>query len=45
MRLALRAGFALLLAGLAVFTSIIAHGLTDTPGSNWMARHAERNPA
>jgi NhaP-type Na+/H+ or K+/H+ antiporter len=33
------------LAGLAVFTSIIAHGLTDTPGSNWMARHAERNPA
>ena len=30
------------LAALAVFTSIIAHGLTDTPGAEWMARHAER---
>ena len=30
------------LAALCVVTSIIAHGLTDTPGSEWMARHAER---
>jgi NhaP-type Na+/H+ or K+/H+ antiporter len=30
------------IAALAVVTSIIAHGLTDTPGANWMARHAER---
>ena len=30
------------LAALAVITSIIAHGLTDTPGANWIARHAER---
>ncbi len=29
------------LAALCVVTSIIAHGLTDTPGSEWMARHAE----
>jgi NhaP-type Na+/H+ or K+/H+ antiporter len=28
------------LAALAVFTSVIAHGLTDTPGSNWLARRA-----
>ncbi|MFL5894114.1 MAG: cation:proton antiporter [Thermoleophilaceae bacterium] len=33
------------IAALAVFTSIIVHGLTDTPGANWMARHAERQPA
>jgi NhaP-type Na+/H+ or K+/H+ antiporter len=26
------------LAALAVFCSIIAHGLTDTPGSEWLAR-------
>ena len=26
------------LAALAVLTSVIAHGLTDTPGSNWLAR-------
>jgi NhaP-type Na+/H+ or K+/H+ antiporter len=26
------------LAALAVFTSVIAHGLTDTPGANWLAR-------
>ena len=25
------------LAALCVFTSILAHGLTDTPGSNWVA--------
>lgn len=30
------------LAALCVVTSIIVHGLTDTPGSEWMARHAER---
>jgi sodium/hydrogen antiporter len=37
------------IAALAVFTSIIVHGLTDHPGSEWMARHAEterrREPA
>ncbi len=30
------------LAALCVFVSILAHGLTDTPGSNWVARRAER---
>jgi NhaP-type Na+/H+ or K+/H+ antiporter len=30
------------IAALAVFVSILAHGLTDHPGSEWMARHAER---
>jgi sodium/hydrogen antiporter len=30
------------LAALVVFISVIAHGLTDTPGSEWMARRAER---
>jgi sodium/hydrogen antiporter len=30
------------LAGLTVFCSILAHGLTDTPASEWMARRAER---
>ena len=30
------------LAALVVFCSIIAHGVTDTPGSEWMARRAER---
>jgi sodium/hydrogen antiporter len=30
------------IAALAVFTSIIAHGLTDHPGAEWMARHAQR---
>jgi NhaP-type Na+/H+ or K+/H+ antiporter len=30
------------LAAVAVFVSIIAHGVTDTPGTNWLARHAER---
>jgi NhaP-type Na+/H+ and K+/H+ antiporter len=29
-------------AGLVVFCSIIAHGITDTPGTEWMARHSER---
>jgi NhaP-type Na+/H+ or K+/H+ antiporter len=32
------------IAALAVFISIIAHGLTDHPGSEWMARRAEREP-
>jgi NhaP-type Na+/H+ or K+/H+ antiporter len=30
------------LAALVVFCSIIAHGLTDTPGANWLAARAER---
>jgi sodium/hydrogen antiporter len=30
------------IAALAVFTSIIVHGLTDYPGSEWMGRHAEQ---
>jgi len=30
------------LAALAVFCSIIVHGLTDTPGSEWLARRATR---
>jgi NhaP-type Na+/H+ or K+/H+ antiporter len=33
------------LAALAVFTSIIAHGLTDTPGADWIGRRAESEPA
>jgi NhaP-type Na+/H+ or K+/H+ antiporter len=33
------------LAALVVFASIIVHGLTDTPGANWIARHAERAEA
>jgi NhaP-type Na+/H+ or K+/H+ antiporter len=33
------------IAALAVFVSIIAHGLTDTPGANLIARHSERSPA
>jgi NhaP-type Na+/H+ or K+/H+ antiporter len=32
------------IAALAVFISIIAHGLTDQPGAEWMARRAEREP-
>jgi NhaP-type Na+/H+ or K+/H+ antiporter len=28
------------LAALCVFTSILAHGLTDTPGAEWIARRA-----
>jgi NhaP-type Na+/H+ or K+/H+ antiporter len=30
------------IAALTVFVSIIAHGLTDQPGAEWMARRAER---
>jgi sodium/hydrogen antiporter len=33
------------IAALAVFISIIAHGLTDHPGAEWMARRAERETA
>ena len=29
------------IAALTVFCSIIAHGLTDTPGANWIANRAE----
>ena len=29
------------IAALTVLVSIIAHGLTDTPGAEWMARRAE----
>jgi NhaP-type Na+/H+ or K+/H+ antiporter len=29
------------IAALVVLCSIVAHGLTDTPGSEWMARHGE----
>jgi len=30
------------LAALAVFTSIILHGVTDTAGAEWIARRSER---
>ena len=30
------------LAALAVLISVIAHGLTDHPGAEWMVRHSER---
>jgi sodium/hydrogen antiporter len=30
------------LVALAVFCSIVVHGVTDTPGANWIARRAER---
>jgi NhaP-type Na+/H+ or K+/H+ antiporter len=30
------------IAALAVFVSVIVHGLTDHPGAEWMARRAER---
>ncbi len=31
-------------AALAVFASILAHGLSDTPGTNWIARRAAAAP-
>jgi NhaP-type Na+/H+ or K+/H+ antiporter len=31
------------LAALVVFCSIIVHGLSDTPGANWIARRAEQD--
>jgi NhaP-type Na+/H+ or K+/H+ antiporter len=33
------------IAALTVFISILAHGLTDTPGANAIARHSERAAA
>jgi NhaP-type Na+/H+ or K+/H+ antiporter len=33
------------LAALCVFASVIVHGLTDTPGSEWLARRVERAEA
>ena len=33
------------LTALVVFCSIIVHGLSDTPGANWIARRAERAAA
>jgi NhaP-type Na+/H+ or K+/H+ antiporter len=32
------------IAALTVFISILAHGLTDHPGAEWMARRAAREP-
>jgi hypothetical protein len=32
------------LAALAVFTSIVVHGLTDTPGVSWIAARAGEEP-
>jgi NhaP-type Na+/H+ or K+/H+ antiporter len=33
------------LAALTVFCSILVHGLTDTPGAEWIARRAARKPS
>ena len=33
------------LAALVVVCSVIAHGLTDTPGAEWIARRAEEASA
>ncbi len=33
------------LTALVVFCSIVLHGLSDTPGANWIARHYERSPS
>lgn len=33
------------IAALVVLCSIVLHGLTDTPGANWIARRAERKAA
>jgi hypothetical protein len=30
------------IAALTVFVSIIAHGMTDTAGANWIAQRSER---
>jgi NhaP-type Na+/H+ or K+/H+ antiporter len=30
------------LAALCVFASVLLHGLTDTPGAEWLARREER---
>jgi NhaP-type Na+/H+ or K+/H+ antiporter len=31
------------IAALCVFASILLHGLTDTPGAEWLGRRAERD--
>jgi NhaP-type Na+/H+ and K+/H+ antiporter len=33
------------LTALVVFCSILLHGISDTPGANWIARHSERRVA
>jgi NhaP-type Na+/H+ or K+/H+ antiporter len=33
------------LAALCVFASVLAHGLTDTPGSEWLIRRSDRSSA
>ena len=33
------------IAALAVFSSIVLHGVTDTPGANWIARRQQPTPA
>jgi sodium/hydrogen antiporter len=33
------------LTALVVFCSIVLHGITDTPGANWIAARAERRSA
>jgi NhaP-type Na+/H+ or K+/H+ antiporter len=33
------------LAALVVLCSIVLHGVTDTPGAEWLARRAERRAA
>jgi NhaP-type Na+/H+ and K+/H+ antiporter len=33
------------LTALVVFCSIVVHGITDTPGANWIAARAERRSA
>jgi NhaP-type Na+/H+ or K+/H+ antiporter len=33
------------LAALAVFASVILHGITDTPGVTWIARRTAAAPA
>jgi NhaP-type Na+/H+ or K+/H+ antiporter len=32
------------IAALAVFASVIVHGLTDTPGTNWIAARGQQEP-
>jgi hypothetical protein len=33
------------LTALVVFCSILLHGISDTSGANWIARHSERRVA
>jgi hypothetical protein len=30
------------IAALVVIVSVVTHGLTDSPGANWIGRRAER---